>query len=164
MKHNFKVGDRVKVVKRVDKQEGWYNTWYKSMSNYIGNIYTISEICDEGIAFIEDKQYFYFPSDSLELIVEDKELSTEADIMQALLDGETLIDIEKSWYENIPEQGRLCWVRGRTTSPIHLKIIVKYLENSQPYYEGNEISWYEATPLTNEEIKQFLQAEDNAKD
>jgi hypothetical protein len=66
----FKIGDRVKVVRRVESQEGWNNSWNKSMDSYLGKQYVIDNIDSSfGISFESESSPVYrFPSDSLELI------------------------------------------------------------------------------------------------
>jgi hypothetical protein len=201
MKHNFKVGDKVKVIKKVEKQEGWANSWYSDdkdddMDSCIGKTFTIADIDNSKGIWFKELQFLYcFPSDSLELVIETKELLTEADITQALLAGETLIDnkrdkyflnkeklkfyylssdeqepeeleltakdilrykpkiyqevVEKPWYKNIPEQGRLCWAIANTKKLVCIK----------EYSTNSDFPYSEVVPLTNEEIKQFLQEE-----
>lgn len=209
MKHNFKVGDKVKVVRRIDRQEGWNNTWIDSMDSAIDKEFTIINI-REKLGIEISIKFGLFPSDSLELIkdsLEIKELQTEADIIQALLDGETLIDIKENkyflnkkelmfyfknhneqkserlemsakdillykpkiykeaveipWYENIPEQGKLCWVSHKDSRNKQTQIIHDYRDTHiTKFFSNYTAEWYyEATPLTNEEIKQFLQDE-----
>ena len=64
---------------------------------------------------------------------------------------------EPNWWENIPEHGVLCWVCDVNESPNSEHsmaiIISSALETNQGAY------WHYATPLTNEEIKQFLRGE-----
>ncbi len=65
--------------------------------------------------------------------------------------------IEKPWYENIPEQGRLCWVFANRKKLVNVK---EYIPNSDfPYVIDRANQYSEAVPLTNKEIKQFLQDE-----
>ena len=65
------------------------------------------------------------------------------------------------WYENIPSHGILCWVSDRNPKiEFGLACITKVeVGNYQEYVDRNDISWSYATPLTNEEIKQFLRGE-----
>ena len=88
MKHNFKVGDKVRVVKRVEWQNGWDNAWVDAMDNTIGHEFEIKEISHTGVYFQRhsgsdpvknDMGYTYgFPSDSLELVEE----TVEGEIMK----------------------------------------------------------------------------------
>lgn len=69
----FKVGDRVRVVKQIDRENGWDNFWVSEMSNSIGRIYTISEINGAGVYFSDSNSNLYdfgFPPSSLELVSE----------------------------------------------------------------------------------------------
>lgn len=64
--------------------------------------------------------------------------------------------VKKNWYENIPEQGRLCWVSNdNPTEKEKIAIIVGITENLI-YYTKSVSGWRFATPLTNDEISQFL--------
>ena len=65
------------------------------------------------------------------------------------------------WYENIPSHGVLCWVSDKNPKiKFGLACITKVeVGNYQEYVDRNDISWSYATPLTNEEIKQFLRGE-----
>jgi hypothetical protein len=65
------------------------------------------------------------------------------------------------WYENIPSQGVLCWVSDKNPKiKFGLACITKVaVGNYQEYVDRNDISWSYATPLTNEEIEQFLRGE-----
>ena len=62
----------------------------------------------------------------------------------------------KEWYETIPEHGVLCWVSdydmGNKTSTA---IVYRYNPLSGTFGSKNT-AWKYATPLTNDEIKQFL--------
>jgi len=62
-----------------------------------------------------------------------------------------------NWWENIPKHGVLCWVCDVNESPNSdhsmAIIISSALKTNQGAY------WHYATPLTNEEIKQFLRGE-----
>lgn len=69
VKTSFKVGDTVRVVRRVTKQKGWENDWASEMDNEIGRTSTINKISTKyGIGLVDS--YFSFPSDSLELVQE----------------------------------------------------------------------------------------------
>lgn len=66
--------------------------------------------------------------------------------------------VESKWYEDIPERGILCWVRDGRYEDGHLARVIKYNTNPAtmfPYVTDAGIFIY-ATPLTNEEIKEFL--------
>ena len=54
--HEFKVGDRVQVVRKIQRENGWKNNWLPEMDLAIENarIFTIREICDEGVYFKND--------------------------------------------------------------------------------------------------------------
>lgn len=73
---NFKVGDKVKVIKVVEDETGWVNGWVSpEMDDLIGIPLTIREILDTGIYFDElsqdghpDTVDFGFPPSSLQLI------------------------------------------------------------------------------------------------
>lgn len=49
----LRIGDRVVVTHRVEKEEGWYNTWVVGMDKAIGNIFTIRSASNQGIGLVE---------------------------------------------------------------------------------------------------------------
>lgn len=65
----FKIGDKVQIVKKVTKQEGWDNSWSEDMNIYVNNgkIYTIKNIYSHGIRFKEDDN-FAWPSNCFKLV------------------------------------------------------------------------------------------------
>jgi hypothetical protein len=71
----FKAGDRVRVVKKVQQQNGWRNSWVSSMDDSIGNEYVIARIDEHGVFFsvgYEDSiQGLGFPTNSLELVYQE---------------------------------------------------------------------------------------------
>ena len=62
----FKIGQIVEVIKKVEKQDNWDNTWEDTMDSMIGKT---SKICEdrEEFGFTLEDGYDY-PSDSLKLI------------------------------------------------------------------------------------------------
>ena len=76
---------------------------------------------------------------------------------------EVLKEHEPKWYENLPEQGRLCWVSDDDVPDNpnvrrDIRAIVAYVEgDSKGAYRTAFRGWWRyAIPLTDEEIKQFL--------
>jgi hypothetical protein len=66
------------------------------------------------------------------------------------------------WYENIPKQGVLCWVSSTVEYPNRANsslTIIKALDINGNYADYLNHTWFDAEPLTNEEIKQFLRGE-----
>lgn len=64
------------------------------------------------------------------------------------------------WYENIPEQGVLCWVDPKSGT---LGRLIRLIGGYDPSYSNcfisktcKGISWDNATPLTEEEVKQYI--------
>lgn len=70
--YTFKVGDIVKVVKKVEEEEGWDNTWESLMNGYINKEFKITEVHkSNGIKLnFNTYRYYFFPPSSLELIQE----------------------------------------------------------------------------------------------
>lgn len=74
----FKVGDRVRVVRKVERENGWDNAWIHNMDEAITSqrIFTIGEITSQGVYFemdwprIENVASFHlgFPKGSLQLV------------------------------------------------------------------------------------------------
>ena len=85
----FKVGDRVKVIRKVHQENGWDNGWVCDMDDLIGTHQTIESINKTGIYFNTRDSYYGFPPSSLELV--HKEISgTKAD--NIVLDNKFNID------------------------------------------------------------------------
>lgn len=68
---------------------------------------------------------------------------------------------EPEWWENIPEHGVLCWVSDDNCKPNssnYMRVIITKIEKSSyfAFKDKHNVKWSFATPLTNEEIKQFL--------
>jgi hypothetical protein len=62
----------------------------------------------------------------------------------------------KPWYENIPPHGVLCWVSNKVDIGPDLMAIHKYDKDEKRFYSKRLLSWAYATPLTDDEIRQFL--------
>jgi hypothetical protein len=84
----FKVGDRVRVVKKVVQQNGWRNSWVSIMDDAIGNEYVINRIDEHGVFFTVGYENSIhglgFPTNSLELVYQEPvtakpEIKTEID-------------------------------------------------------------------------------------
>lgn len=84
----FKFGDRVRVVKKVQQQNGWRNSWVSIMDDSIGNEYVIDRIDEHGVFFSvgydDSIQGLGFPTNSLELVYQEPvtakpEIKTEID-------------------------------------------------------------------------------------
>ncbi len=72
LKHDpnaFKVGDVVRIVRKVEKADGWGNVWVDEMSSYIGQNGVIDGWSDDGI-YLRGLTFFAFPSCALELVEE----------------------------------------------------------------------------------------------
>jgi hypothetical protein len=71
----FKVGDRVRVVKKVQQQNGWRNSWVSIMDDAIGNEYVINRIDEHGVFFTVGYENSIhglgFPTNSLELVYQE---------------------------------------------------------------------------------------------
>lgn len=62
----FKVGDRVRVVRKVESAKGWKNIWAWDMDDLVGREGTVSAIAPTGIYFKEFD--FGFPKEALALV------------------------------------------------------------------------------------------------
>ncbi len=107
----FKVGDRVRVVKKVQQQNGWRNSWVFVMDDAIGNEYVIDNIDEHGVFFsvgYEDSIHgLGFPTNSLELVYQEPvtakpETKTEIDpvIKYQYLKGSDFYTID-GWADNL---------------------------------------------------------------
>lgn len=63
----MKVGDTVRVIKKVMKEEGWDNSWVGDMDQYIGQSGKITVVSNQGM-FIRELGNFGFPPSSLEVV------------------------------------------------------------------------------------------------
>lgn len=79
----FKVGDEVRVIRKVETEAGWANSWVDAMNDYIGNIYPIDRITSSGIFLTgvskgeELSPYYGFPASSLELVSNNNYIQTQ---------------------------------------------------------------------------------------
>lgn len=61
----------------------------------------------------------------------------------------------KEWYDNIPENGILCWVNDKS----YIAIMTYYDKEEHMFYgkvSGSRYNYKDVLPLTNEEIQEFL--------
>ena len=68
------------------------------------------------------------------------------------------VETEILWYDNLPVEGVLCWVKDREFEQTSLQLVLAYdikASISSPFMT-QETSWRIATPLTQDEIKVFL--------
>ena len=77
-KMKFTIGDTVRVIRKVEKQNGWVNNWTPAMDNLIGKIATITD-SSEVFGYELDKG-FYYPSTALELIGSKYTVATSSDL------------------------------------------------------------------------------------
>jgi len=67
---------------------------------------------------------------------------------------------EVEWYRKIPEHGVLCWIYSNKSN-MRIGRVMHYKESDIPFATDTGAVWEHADPLTNEEIKQFLDPEDS---
>jgi hypothetical protein len=79
MTHKFVVGEKVRVARRVDKEEGWANLWFDAggiddMVQYVGKpqVFTVGEVNHAGIRFLENDT-FGWPHGALDLVQDENE-------------------------------------------------------------------------------------------
>jgi hypothetical protein len=109
-KMNFGKGDLVEVIKRVDQENGWDNSWGSYMNLAMGQEFTVDRVDNTGIYFVsnnDDKLSDYgFPPSSLKLIDEfvqaKPEIKTEIDpvIKYQYLKGTDFYTID-GWADNL---------------------------------------------------------------
>lgn len=99
-KMSFKVGDRVRVVKQVNEENGWKNVWINDMSAAIGEIHIIKLIDEHGVYFKSSesnrKNSYYgfgFPPSSLELV-------TDVTLSPKFKDGDRVRVVKRVTEEN----------------------------------------------------------------
>jgi hypothetical protein len=104
---NLKVGDKVKVVKRVEELEGWNNDWLDSMDSYIGKVFEVltksydPHLCGVPLKNISIR---FFPPTALEKVEE----SSENQEVTSVVD-------EDAWEEEIYTPLTLQWQEIITT-------------------------------------------------
>ena len=69
--HAYKVGDKVRIVRKVEKEDGCDNRWTGEMSALVadGVDYTVSVVTRNGV-YLDDKGGFGWPAGSLDLVEE----------------------------------------------------------------------------------------------
>ena len=72
---NIKVGDLVRVVRKVESEAGWFNSWTKTMDaalNHKTSTFTVDSIGSSGVYFTGDRDHEFcglgFPPSSLEVV------------------------------------------------------------------------------------------------
>lgn len=62
----IKVGSKVKVVRKVEKEDGWKDVWTSSMDSYVGNgeVYEVLRVDSAGVRF----DRWNFPKSALEVV------------------------------------------------------------------------------------------------
>ncbi len=109
LKHDlnaFKVGDVVRVVRKVEEAEGWFNSWIEEMDERINACATVSSVRLSGVYFKEFA--FGYPSCALELVQENpnkREESVQVDGKNSKTpqDREDVVDVPDPHIEAIRE-------------------------------------------------------------
>ena len=69
----FTVSDRVKIIKKIEKEKGWESSWVKEMDAWIGvegKILIVDPINGYYVFSISLNDGWWFPPSSLELVEE----------------------------------------------------------------------------------------------
>lgn len=74
--NKFKVGDVVKVIRKVESQNGWNNSWIDDMDDAIGKVFTIQSIIDKYDVYFKEVDYGY-PTTALKLVSNDKSIQSD---------------------------------------------------------------------------------------
>lgn len=95
--NNFKVGDKVRVVKKVTQEDGWYNSWTNTMDTYVGKEYVVIDVGFNGIGVgvglnIYEVSSYHFPPSSLELVENPTSIKPRkhAELIKAWADGKDI--------------------------------------------------------------------------
>jgi len=107
------------------------------------------------VATLEEKNCIHF-KDTLEL---EEQVTAREDLLNRITDivtkewatdNRSYTD-KPTWYDTIPEHGRLCWVG------FHLEFIniIKRFDGKH-FVSINDDYWNSAKPLTNDEIQKFM--------
>ena len=97
----FKVGDKVKVVRKVDgydpngmgKGKTWKNSWQTNMQEVIGREFVVEDIRESGVYFVGYS--FGFPITALEKVVEEKSQVAPATKIELEVDIKNLQEMKK---------------------------------------------------------------------
>lgn len=65
---------------------------------------------------------------------------------------------EPEWYEQIPAHGVLCWVKNVSSETPIIAVVSQYRRFNDLQFISEDC-WKYATPLTNDEIREFLRGE-----
>ena len=98
----FKVGDVVRVVKRVEKENGWDNQWIPEMDEFIGGEFVVENENFRGISLLDDGNglWFRFPPSSLELVKAKEIVFEVGDVVRVV----TCVEEEAGWQNDwVPE-------------------------------------------------------------
>lgn len=87
MNNKFKVGDRVKIIKKVI-----FDGWVRSMDEYIGKELVIDSIADKNEIKLDG---WWFPSESIELVNADKKQHIHANSMKMY--SEDAMETDEPW-------------------------------------------------------------------
>ena len=150
----FKVGDKVKVLHKVEKEEDWDNVWVRLMDKYIGGVFTVESQVRWGVFFNEDEGEFGFPPSSLELVKEEptKKPRKHAEMIKQWADDDSLIveaNYGKGW---LVINGSPSWGEDtsyRITEKPKTKKWKWLLQNPGGEY------WVPGNVYTEEEVQQF---------
>lgn len=91
----------------------------------------------------------------------DEKLTLIIDNAKSIIKSLDLEKPEPQWYEQIPPQGRLCWVSDQEGYLNQaLRLVTKYDRANHVFkFETSTGCWKFATPLTDDEIKVYLGGE-----
>lgn len=68
----FKVGDRVRIVKRIEETALWDDAWVESMDHTVGSVGTVQATvrggCDVRLDDGDFGEYWSYPTESLERV------------------------------------------------------------------------------------------------
>lgn len=98
---SFRVGDRVRIYRKVELASGWYDTWTSDMDMYVGREFVIRKVDLSVGKYWMEGECWNFPKDALELIEEPKMELTEEQaeaLHKKAEDGEQLSRAEYKWF------------------------------------------------------------------
>lgn len=61
---DIKVGDRLRIVRRIEEIKGWHNSWTDGMDEYVGREFTVTAFDSGGVRFLEVG--YGWPAEALE--------------------------------------------------------------------------------------------------
>lgn len=93
-------------------------------------------------------------ADGSEIQYFDTTINDWRDTLFPLWEDNNKYRVKPNWYDNIPEEGVLCWV-DFDDEIARLRLVTSYDEEQEKFFDDSGVKWYTATPITSSEL--FIQ-------